>query len=110
MTDIKELLTNIGQWLFAALVGLSTWVYLSGQKESKERFTKLEGRMSVFEAHKITREDVDRIADNMQRDFKEEHKNIVGAVGECNRILREDISELRELVLTMIERRGQDKH
>jgi hypothetical protein len=120
MDDLKS-------FFFWAIEGIITlffftisWIWLTDRKEKNERFLLIEERMSIIEFNHIPRPDVEKIVERVEHNFREEHKTIISAVGECNRILREDIAlnrkesredlaSIRDDIMNVIERRGKPR-
>ena len=83
------------------------WIWNNDRKESRDRISKLEATVSELQINHISRTEFHKKVDGIQEDYRDDHKGIISAIGECNRILREDISELRK----MLDRRhfGKDE-
>ena len=117
---IKHFFSNLWEWLFAAVVGLVGFIYLSDKKSIKDIYGKLEERLMHVENSHMSRSEITDLVDGTKRDYQKEHGNIMQAISECNRILREDIANnrkesredlraIRDEIMEVIERRGMSR-
>lgn len=113
---IKHFFGNLWEWLFAAVVGLVGFIYLSDKKtigerfkSAKERYEKLEARITHVENNHMSRPEINDLVESTKRDYQKEHSNIMNAIGECNKILREDIHEIRMMLESRASNRNKDQ-
>lgn len=109
--DIND--NKIIEWLWKGLVfllgGYSIVVrYLwkqekARQKRQDDRITSLEEKMN----HAITKPQVEDIVEKVEKDFRREHQTIIQVIGNTKRELREDIHELRDIIVNHMPNRNK---
>ena len=105
--EIWSYIAHLIEGLIVVLGSVLLWIWSNDRKDSRDRITKLEVKVSDLQINNVTRIEFHDKVDSVQTDYRDDHKGIISAIGECNRILREDISEIRK----MLDRRhlGKDE-
>lgn len=108
--EIWSYVVHIVEGLVIVLASVLMWVWGNDRKESRGRIDNLEVKVSDLQVNHVTRVEFHDKVDQVQKVFREDHKDIFSAISESNKTLREDISELRHMMMAIIGRRDEDSH
>ena len=109
-SEIWSYILNFVEGLLAIFGSVLIWIWNNDRKDSRDRLAKLEVKVSDLQINHVTRLEFHDKVDNVQKVFREDHKDIFSAISEGNKILREDILEIRKIMMTIIGRRDEDTH